>query len=49
LPKDDEFLEKPAKKKKKVKDCFNKGEKKLPFHTIDIIFNHKNVWANLQH
>jgi len=20
----------------------------LPFHTIDIIFNHKNIWANLQ-
>ena len=28
--------------KKKIDDGF-----KLPFHTIDIIFNHKNVYANL--
>jgi hypothetical protein len=27
---------------KKVVDDF-----KLPFHTLDIIFNHKNIWANL--
>ena len=25
-----------------------KDEEKLPFHTVDLIFNHKNVWANLQ-
>mmetsp|Transcript_35916 Transcript_35916/g.55150 ORF Transcript_35916/g.55150 Transcript_35916/m.55150 type:complete len:310 (-) Transcript_35916:249-1178(-) len=29
--------------KKKVVDDFGK----LPFHTIDLIFNHKNIWANL--
>lgn len=28
--------------KKKVLDDF-----KLPFQTIDLIFNHKNIWANL--
>jgi hypothetical protein len=36
----DEF--KCAVTKKIVKDDF-----KLPFSTIDIIFNHKNIWANL--
>ena len=30
--------------KKKVVDDFGK----LPFHTVDLIFNHKNIWANLQ-
>jgi len=33
-------------------DRFLKGGKKvglivLPFSTIDIVFNHKNIWANL--
>lgn len=31
------------KTKKKFEDDF-----KLPFHSIDIIFNHKSIWANLQ-
>ena len=31
--------------RKKADDEFGK----LPFPTIDIIFNHKNIWANLQH
>ena len=29
---------------RQVKDDFDK----LPFSSVDIIFNHKNVWANLQ-
>ena len=31
-------------KGKKVVDDFGK----LPFQSIDLIFNHKNIWANLQ-
>lgn len=31
------------KTKKKHEDDF-----KLPYHSIDIIFNHKGIWANLQ-
>lgn len=31
-------------KNKKVVDDFGK----LPFQSIDLIFNHKNIWANLQ-
>ena len=38
-----EFID-PVTKKRAV-DEFGK----LPFPTIDIIFNHKNIWANLQH
>ena len=38
------------------KDIFIKGDRskkfddkmKLPFPSIDVIFNHKNIWANLQ-
>lgn len=41
LPKD---ICEPGKKNKKYEDPFGK----LPFPSIDIIFNHKNIWANLQ-
>lgn len=47
LPKDDEFKYKKEDGGGKVKDEFNRGEKKLPYHNLDIIFNHKNIWANL--
>jgi len=37
-----EVFKDPTNKNKKVKDI------KLPFSTVDLIFNHKNVWCNLQ-
>jgi hypothetical protein len=41
LPRNAEFLD-PVTGAKPVDDF------KLPFQAIDIIFNHKNIWANLQ-
>ena len=43
LPQEKKMFKDPATGKV-VKDEFTK----LPFQSIDIIFNHKNVWANLQ-
>ena len=31
----------------KTKKLYDDDIKDLPYYTIDIIFNHKNIWANL--
>ena len=43
LPQTENFIDPLTKQKGKIKDDY-----KLPYQAIDIIFNHKNVWANMQ-